>query len=138
MKELTFNDVELVAFHLAQRHPAFDEPIPDFACRYPDVLESCLAVPFQRFYGRSAYHTLVAKASILLYLMIKNRPFQNGNKRLAITTLLVFLLNNRKWLTIDLDLLYRFTLRIAQSKSEDKDFILAAIHRVLSAHLQKA
>ncbi|MEN6575888.1 MAG: Fic family protein [Phycisphaerales bacterium] len=138
MKELTVSDVELVAFHLAQRHLAFDEPIPDFACRHPNVLESCLAVPFQRFYGRSAYPTLVAKASILLYLMIKNHPFQNGNERLAITTLLVLLLNNKKWLTMDLDLLYRFTLWIAESKPEDKDFILAAIHRVLSAHLQKA
>ncbi len=138
MKELTVNEVELVAFRLAQRHLVFDEPIPDFACRYPNVLESCLAVPFQRFYGRSAYPTLIAKASILFYLMIKNPPFQNGNKQLAVTTLLVFLLNNRKWLTMDMDLLYRFTVWIAESRSEDKDFVLAAIHRVLTAHLEKA
>jgi len=137
-RQLTVNDIEVVAFHLAQRHLAFDEPIPDFACRYPNVLESCLAVPFQRFYGQPAYSTLVAKASILFYLMIKNHPFQNGNKRVAITTLFVLLLDNKKWLTIDLDLLYRFTVWIAESKPEDKDFVLAATHRVLSAHLLKA
>ena len=137
-RELTVSDVEFVAFYLAQRHLAFDEPIPDFTCRYPNVLESCLAVPFQRFYGQPAYPTLITKASILFYLMIKDHPFQNGNKRVAITTLLVFLLNNEKWLAMDIDLLYRFTVWIAESKPEDKDFVLAAIDRVLSAHMQKA
>jgi len=138
VQELSVKEVESIAFHLARKHLKFDEPIPDFASRYPNILESCLAVPFQRFYGQSPYPTLVAKASILFYLLIKNHPFQNGNKRIALTTLLVFLLKNGKWLRIDLDELYRLTIWIAESKPRDKDFVLAAIREVLENHLQNA
>lgn len=138
MRELSVKEVEVVAFHLARKHLKFDEPIPDFSSRYPNILESCLAVPFQRFYGQSPYPTLVAKASILFYLLIKNHPFQNGNKRIALTTLLVFLLKNGKWLEIDMDLLYRLTVWIAQSKPQDKDLVLAAIRELLESHLQSA
>ena len=137
-QELSARDVEFVAFHLAQKHLAFDESIPDFESRYPNILESCLAVPFQRFYGQFAYPTLVGKASILFYLLIKNHPFQNGKKRIAITAVSVLLLKNDKWLAMDLDLLYRFTVWVARSRPEDKDFILAAIHRVLQTHLRSA
>jgi death-on-curing protein len=52
--------------------------------------------------GKRLYPTLVATAAILFYLMIKNHPFQNGNKRIAITTLLTFLYNNNKWLRADI------------------------------------
>ncbi len=138
MQELTVNDVEFVAFLLARKHPAFDEPIPDFSSRYPNILESCLAVPFQRFYSEPAYPTLVAKAAILFYLMIKDHPFQNGNERIAITTLIVFLLGNNKWLAMELDLLYRFTVWVAQSKPEDKDFVLAATRSLLESHMRDA
>lgn len=138
MQELSVKEVEAIAFRLAKEHLKFDEPIPDFSSRYPNILESCLAVPFQRFYGQSPYPTLVAKASILFYLLIKDHPFQNGNKRIAITTLLVFLLNNDKWLKIDLDALYRLTIWIAESKPQDKDFVLAATRELLENHLQNA
>lgn len=137
-QDLSVREVEFVAFRLAERHLAFDEPIPDFSSRYPHILESCLAVPFQRFYGQPAYSTLVAKGSILFYLLIKNHPFQNGNKRVAITVLSVFLLKNQKWLAMDGDLLYRLTVWIARSKPEDKDFVLAGIQRLLESHLQDA
>ena len=138
MQELSVTEVEETAFQLAREHLTFDEPIPDFSLRYPNILESCLAVPFRRFYGQPAYPTLVAKASILFYLMVKDHPFQNGNKRIAITTLLAFLSKNGKWLKVDLDLLYRFTVWVAQSKPEDKDFVLAATRELLERHLQKA
>lgn len=138
MQELTVSEIEFLAVRLAQKHLAFDEPIPDFSSRYPHILESCLAVPFQRFYGQPAYPTLAAKASILLYLMIKDHPFQNGNKRIAVTTLLIYLLKNDKWLAMDVDLLYRFTVWIAQSRPEEKDFVLAGIQRLLEDHLREA
>jgi len=137
-QELSIGEVEFIAFRLAQEHLSFDEPIPNFSSRYPNALESCLAVPFQRFYGRPAYPTLIAKASILFYLMIKNHPFQNGNKRVAITALIVFLLKNHRWLAMDTDLLYRFTVWIAQSRPDDMDFVLAATERLLESHLMEA
>ena len=127
-----------MAFELARRHLEFDEPIPDFSSRFPGVLESCLAVPFQRFYNQDVYPTLVARASILFYLLVKDHPFQNGNKRIAITTLLVFLFKNDKWLKVDMDDLYRFTLYVARSKPQDKDFVVAAVNWLVTRHIVDA
>ena len=86
---LSLAELGNVAFRLAQEHLTFSEPIPDFSSRFPGKLESCLSVPFQRFYGLTPYRSLTAKASILFYLLIKNHPFQNGNKRIAIMALLL-------------------------------------------------
>jgi death-on-curing family protein len=97
MQKITVKIVEHIAVQLSQEMLEFDEPIPDFATRYPNRLESCLATPFQTFAKKSLYSSLVSKASILFYLMIKNHPFQNGNKRIATTTLMVFLFLNKKW-----------------------------------------
>jgi death-on-curing protein len=126
---ITVADVEYLAFRLAKEHLSFDEPIPDFSTRFPNVLESCVVTPFQRFSGKSLYPSLVAKASILFYLMIKNHPFQNGNKRIAITTVLTFLLGNGKWLKADSQELYNFTVWVAQSPAEFNEQVVAAIQK---------
>ena len=96
MKNITVKEVEYIAFKLAQEMLSFDEPIPDFSTRFPNILESCLATPFQSFAKKSLYPTFVSKAAMLFYLLIKNHPFQNGNKRIAMTTLFVFLYRNGK------------------------------------------
>jgi death-on-curing protein len=135
---ITVADVEYLAFRLAKEHLSFDEPIPDFSTRFPNVLESCVVTPFQGFSGKALYPSLIAKASILFYLMIKNHPFQNGNKRIAITTLLTFLIGNGKWLKADSQELYNFTVWVAQSPSEFKDQVAAAIQKFIRGHLTDA
>ena len=80
MEIITVQEVEFVAFRIAREQLSFDEPIPDFSTRFPNVLESCLVTPFMEFGGQSLYPSLPAKGSFLFYLMIKNHPFQNGSK----------------------------------------------------------
>lgn len=138
MKIITIADVEYLAFRLAKEHLSFDEPIPDFSTPLPNSLESCVLPPFQRFSGKALYPTLVAKASILFYLMIKNHPFQNGNKRIAITTLLTFLYGNNKWLKADTQELYNFTVWVAQSPAQLKDHVVAGIQKFIRDHLTDA
>ncbi len=135
MERLTVKEVEYIAFRLAQEHLIFSEPIPDFSTRYPHVLESCLASPFQSFTGKSFYQGLIDKAAILFYLMNKNHPFQNGNKRIAMTTLLVFLYKNKKWIRVDTQELYNFTLWVAQSPAKLKAETLQAIQKFLKTYL---
>ena len=134
MNIITIADVEYLAFRLAKEHLSFNEPIPDFSSRFPNVLESCVLTPFQRFSGKALYRTLVGKASILFYLMIKNHPFQNGNKRIAITTLLTFLHSNGKWLKADTQELYNFTVWVAMSPSQVKEQVVAAIQKFITDH----
>jgi death-on-curing protein len=135
---ITIADVEYLAFQLAKEHLSFDEPIPDFSTRFPNILESCVVTPFQSFSGKALYPTLVAKASILFYLMIKNHPFQNGNKRIAIATVLTFLFSNGRWLKADAQELYNFTVWVAQSPSEFKEQVVSAIQQFIRGHLVDA
>ena len=137
MKTITLKEVEYIAFKLAKEMLSFDEPIPDFSTRFPNALESCLAVPFQSFSGKSLYPTLISKAAMLFYLLIKNHPFQNGNKRIAMTTLFVFLYRNGKWLQVDTQELYNFTVWVAQSPRTVKDETVKATEKFLKTHLVK-
>jgi death-on-curing protein len=137
VKEITFKDVEFLAYELAREMLTFDEPIPGFGTRFPGILESCLAVPFQKFSGKSLYGSLTAKAAILFYLMIKNHPFQNGNKRVAMTTLTVFLFINSKWLNVSSRELYNLTVWVAQSPPAVKNETVAAIEAFLKKYITK-
>ena len=135
MQKITVKEVEYTAFVLAQEIMSFNEPIPDFKTRFPNILESCIAVPFQAFQEKSFYPGLIDKAAILFYLLIKNHPFQNGNKRIAMTTLFVFLHKNKKWIKVDTQELYNFTMWIAESPAKYKDDTLSAIKKFLTEHI---
>ncbi len=131
MKKIIITEIEYVAAKLAQELMSFDEPIPDFSSRFPNVLESCLAAPFQRFGGKSLYKGLTPRAAALFYLMIKNHPFQNGNKRIAMTSLFYFLYKNKKWLKVDNQELYNFAKWVAASNPRFKEETVRAIEKFI-------
>lgn len=135
MKIITIKEVEFIAFYLAKEVMKWDEPIPEFSSRYPNILESCLITPFQSFGGRKAYKGLIGKASILFYLMVKNHPFQNGNKRIAMTTLFLFLFLNKRWLKIDNQSLYNFAVWVAQSPPKLKKETVLGIERFIQEYM---
>ncbi len=135
MRTITVKEVEYIAFKLAKEWLAFNEPIPDFSTRFPNILESCLATPFQSFSKKTLYPGLISKASVLFYLMIKNHPFQNGNKRIAITALFVFLYKNKKWIKVDSQELYNLTVWVAQGPPQFKDETLKATEKFLKTHV---
>lgn len=135
MRVLTIQEVKFLAHRLAKELMAYDEPIPSFSTRFPKVLESCLGTPFQSFSKRDLYPTLDDKAAILFYLMIKNHPFQNCNKRIAVTSLLVFLYLNKKWLKVAKEQLYRVAVWVAESEPEFKDGVILSLHKLIKNHL---
>jgi death-on-curing family protein len=114
----------------------WEEPIPDFETRFPDKLESCIETPFQTFDRKSLYMGLVGKSAILFYLMIKNHPFQNGNKRIAITTLILFLVQNGKWLSTSNKDIYQFACEVAESKPEERSEIMSIISSFIENNLE--
>lgn len=135
IKIITVKDVEEFPFLIAKEILTYNEPIPHFSTRFPNLLESCLATPFQTFYRKSLYRGLISKAAILFYLMIKNHPFQNGNKRIAITTLFVFLALNGKWLIINSEGLYYLSVLVAESPPQYKDEIVRMIEKFLKSNI---
>lgn len=58
------------------------------------LLESALEAPFQTFGGKDLYPALIQKAARLGHSLISNHPFVDGNKRIGIHTMLVFLAAN--------------------------------------------
>jgi death-on-curing family protein len=134
-RRITVNDVETIAHTLAKELLQWQEPIPDFGTRFPDRLEGCLAVPFYSFDNKVFYPTITGKAAVLFYAMVKNHPFQNGNKRIAMTTVLVFLFKNHKWLRVDNQELYNFAKWVAESNPRVKDATVSAIEKFISTYL---
>ncbi len=135
MKKINIKEVEYIAFNLARKFMDYNEPIPDFTTRFPNILESCLAVPFQTFERKSFYKGLIGKGAVIFYLMVKNHPFQNGNKRIAMTTLLYFLFKNKKWLKVDNQELYNFAKWVAESNSKLKEETVKAIEKFVKTYL---
>lgn len=135
MHILSIQEVREIAFEFARKTMSWDEPIPDFETRFPNILESCLTMPFQTFDKKHLYKGLAEKAAALFYLMIKNHPFSNGNKRIAITTLLVFLFLNDKWISVSNQELYNFAVWVASSPPQVSEQTVKALKQFIEKNL---
>jgi len=135
MRRVTVYEVEQIIFSLTRKHLTFNEPIPDFGTRFSNILESCLAAPYVTFGRKDLYPGFVAKAGALFYFMIKNHPFKNGNKRIAMTTLIYALSKQNKWLSVDIKVLYNFAMWVAESPSDAKEETMLYIQKFLDKHI---
>jgi death-on-curing protein len=138
-KRVDISDFENLCFGLAKEHLNFvDQPIPDFITRNPGILESCLETPFQSFGGVDPHPRFIDKLSLLFYLLIKNHPFQNGNKRIAVATLFVVLYLNGLWLTASELLPYELAKSVAASKMKDENKVILKISKFISKYCTEA
>jgi death on curing protein len=96
----------------------FEEPMPSFSSTNIGALESSLSQIKQEYYNE-----LVCKAANLFYFLIKNHPFENGNKRMAVALLILFFMNNGYWLEMDSTTLYKMAIWVASSTSNIKETI---------------
>jgi len=135
MKKINITEVEQISCSLERELATLGESIPSFLSRYPGKLESCLAVPFQAFGGEELYKGLLKKGAALFYMMLKDHPFEDGNKRIALASLLVFIYRNKKWLKVDNQELYNFVIWVTESNPKLKDETLEAIEEFLKSYL---
>ena len=102
---------------------------PLFGRERDDTLTGILNGILQTFNGHELYPSLEEKAAHLLYFLVKNHPFVDGNKRIAATLFLWFLQKNTAlYLSdnikrIDDKALVATTLLIAESRPEEKDLL---------------
>ena len=93
------------------------------------MLESAMNAPFQTFDGYDLYPTLLQKAARLGYSLVSNHPFVDGNKRIGIHAMLVFLLLNGVDIECTQDELISIGLALADGSMEfDKLFEWLASH----------
>jgi death-on-curing family protein len=104
--------------------------------------ESAITQIKQAFGKKDAYPSIEEKAAMLLYLIVKNHAFVDGNKRIAAACFLLFLENNglltnrQQDPIISNEALASLTLFVASSKAEEmetvKKLLISVLNRKLS------
>lgn len=84
--------------------------------RSEELLESAVNAPFQTFGGEYLYKTIGEQAAHLMYGLNKNHCFIDGNKRISIHAMLVFLKANRINIRYIQEELVDLTLNVASGK----------------------
>ncbi len=99
--------------------------------------EGSLAAIFQSFNGKDLYPSTQEKAANLLYFVIKDHPFYDGNKRIGSLLFILFLTLNDCHLTergetkISDRALTAIALLIAESEPKEKELIVSLVCKLL-------
>ncbi len=83
------------------------------------LLESAAFRPRASVFGSDAYPTVHEKAGALMESLARNHPLVDGNKRLALAGVIVFLGVNGVRLTATNDEAYDFTIEVATGSFAD-------------------
>ena len=96
-------------------------------------VEGVLGNVMQSFAGEDVYATLEEKAAHLLYFMIKNHPFVDGNKRSGAFAFIWFLRKSgvKGAKNINPSGLTAITLLIAESNPQHKEKVVALVVELL-------
>ena len=106
-----------------------------------DGLAALLGNLDQSVFGEPAYPTMESKAAHLLYFVIKNHPFSDGNKRIGSFLFVDFLNRNGRLLrdgeTVINDVgLAALALLVAESLPKDKDVMVRLVMNMLAGPQQ--
>jgi prophage maintenance system killer protein len=100
--------------------------------------KSSIGAIYQTFGGRELYPSIEEKAAHLLYFVVKNHSFVDGNKRIAAFLFVWFLDANRILYRADGtkrladNALVALTLLIAESKPSDKDILIKVLVNMIN------
>lgn len=109
----------------------------DLAAQYGDTFDvlrfqqllSAIAAPQQSLFGEEIFPTLCAKAGMLLVGLVRNHPFWDGNKRIALAAAAALLQRNGSLLEVDPAEAERFTTQLAVGEAD-----AAAAQRWIEQH----
>lgn len=100
--------------------------------------KSSLETIYQTFDGVDLYPSIEEKAANLLYFVVKNHSFSDGNKRIAAGLFVYFLDMNNKLLNesgkkrIGDNALVAITIMIAESKSDEKEIMTKLVVNLIN------
>ena len=109
-----------------------------FANEKDESFKSSIGQIYQTFGGVDLYPSVEEKAATLLYLVIKNHSFTDGNKRIAAMLFLWFMEKNGILYAADGhkriadNTLVALTLMIAESKSDEKDIMVKVVVNLIN------
>jgi len=100
--------------------------------------QSSINTIYQTFNGKDLYPSIEEKAAMLLYLVVKNHSFSDGNKRIAAFLFLWFLEKNgilykaNGSRLIENNTLVALTLMIAESRAQEKDIMTKVVVNLIN------
>ena len=108
-----------------------------FGCERGDAFAALLGNLEQTVFGEPAYPSIETKAAHLLYFVIKNHPFSDGNKRTGAFLFVDFLARNGRLLrggepVINDVGLAALALLVAESDAKNKDVMIRLIENMLA------
>lgn len=133
-KELDIDKVRGAISSLKQELVEKKEATDLFGNERSDALAGIIGAIHQTFGGRELYPSIEEKAANLLYFVIKDHPFTDGNKRIGSFLFLLFLQVNDLLGKKQLDnkALVALTLLTAASDPGQKDLLIRLIVNLLS------
>ena len=132
--ELGYEDAQAIIARLREEFP--DDAL--LGVENGDGLQSVVATIYQSFAGQDLYPTLEEKAANLLYLVVKDHPLADGNKRSTAALFVEFLDRNAALYQADgaarvsNNALAAMTLMVAMSSPQEKDLMVALIQRMIN------
>lgn len=104
------------------------------------ALEGILGNVFQSAFGQDVYESLEEKAANLLYFIVKNHPFNDGNKRSGAFAFIWFLQKAKFEFQskISPQTLASLTILIAESNPKEKDKMIGLVLMLLRSDEKKA
>lgn len=120
---------------IAQMRPHFASDV--FGREKDDSFHSSIAAIYQGFGGEDLYPSVEEKAANLLYFVIKNHSFVDGNKRIGCSLFLYFLDRNGLLFRgiekrVSDSTLVAVALMIAESRPEEKESMIALVMNFLA------
>lgn len=110
---------------------AIGEATTLFGNQRNDQLHSILANLEQTMFGEELYKSVEEKAANLLYMVIKDHPFSDGNKRIGSFLFVLYLQLNKLANSINNIGLTSLALLVAESDPAQKDLIIRLIINLL-------
>jgi prophage maintenance system killer protein len=107
------------------------EAAPLFGNPRGDALEAILGSIEQTMFGEALYRSREEKAANLLYLVIKDHPFSDGNKRIGSFLFMLYLQQENIAHSLNPSALTALALLIAESAPASKDLMIRLVMNLL-------
>ena len=138
-QKTVFPDYDEYLSFIGEMYSDFESDV--FAKPKDESFHSSINQIAQSFDGHELYPTIQEKAANLLYFIVKNHSFVDGNKRIAAACFIYFLdknkalINQNRETIISNEALAALTLFIATSKTEEDSIVKRFIISILNRNL---
>lgn len=117
MKQINIEQIKLIHSELIKETGGSN------GLRDISLLESAVYAPFQTFDGESLYPSIQQKAAKLCLGLIQNHPFVDGNKRIGVHIMLIFLKINGIEISYTQSELIETGLALANNKMKEQALV---------------